>query len=274
LNDYDRGVRERIDREAKRELFDAFAVVGRAVASGRRVEILDVLANGERGVEALAGELGLSVANTSQHLQILRQAGLVASRRRGTSVIYRLASPEVFEFLGGLRALAAERIGDVDRLADAYLGRRDTEPPISRSELRRRMRSGDVVVLDVRPAEEFAAGHLPGALSAPLEELPRAVRMLPKEREIVVYCRGRFCAYSHVAVDLLRRRGFVARRLEEGLPEWAAERLPVERTPATAIPEASVSDAVTATVSRRPRGSARTPTSEPPTTKPASRQKR
>jgi rhodanese-related sulfurtransferase/biotin operon repressor len=220
---------EKIDREAKRALFDGFARVGKAVSSGRRVEMLDVLANGERSVDGLAEQLGLSVANTSQHLQVLRDAGLVGSRRAGTSVIYRLASPDVFTFLSSLRGIAASRIAEIERLAEAYLGRPDTEPPLTRRELERRMKRGDVVVIDVRPREEFAAGHLPGALSVPLDEIAKRIRDLPKDREIVAYCRGRYCAYSHLAVHLLRRRGFRARRLEEGLPEWEAERLPVER---------------------------------------------
>jgi rhodanese-related sulfurtransferase len=218
----------KIDREAKRALFDAFGLIGKAASSGRRVEILDVLANGERGVEVLADEVGLSVANASQHLQVLRQAGLVTSRRAGTSVIYRLASAEVFAFLRALRDLAAARIADVDRLADRYLGE-DPEPPLSRAQVAKMLKRRDVVILDVRPTAEFAAGHLPGAVSAPLGELAGHLRDLPKDRELVVYCRGPYCAYSHVAVDLLRRKGFHARRLEDGLPEWEAEALPVER---------------------------------------------
>lgn len=221
---------EFIDRQAKRALFDGFAKVGKAVSSGRRVEILDVLANGERSVEGLAVQVGLSVANTSQHLQVLREAGLVSGRREGTSIRYRLASAEVFGFLRALRAIAASRVAEVDRLAEAYLGRRDAEAPMTRQELARRLRRGDdLVVIDVRPEEEYAAGHLPGALSIPLDELAKRIRGLPKDREIVAYCRGRYCAYSHVAVDLLRKRGFRASRLEEGLPEWEAEDLPVTR---------------------------------------------
>jgi rhodanese-related sulfurtransferase/DNA-binding transcriptional ArsR family regulator len=267
-------MRSRIDLEAKHELFDAFAAVGKAVSSGRRIEILDILANGERSVDGVARELELSIANASQHLLILRQAGLVTSQRRGTSVIYRLASPAVFEFLGGLRGLAAERIADVDRLASTYLGDRNDEPPVSRAELQRDLRRGDVVVLDVRPTEEYEAGHLPGAISAPLDELPRTIRRLPNDREIVVYCRGRFCAYSHVAVDMLRKRGYRARRLEDGLPEWRAQRLPVERTDATAAPETKVTAAVRASAPRTPMAPAKTAESKPPATKPASRQKR
>lgn len=221
---------ELIDRQAKRALFDGFAKVGRAVSSGRRVEILDVLANGERSVEGLATQVGLSVANTSQHLQVLRGAGLVDSRREGTSVRYRLASVEVFGFLRALRAIAASRVAEVDRLAEAYLGRRDAEAPMTRRELVGKLKRGDeLLVIDVRPAEEYAAGHLPGALSFPLDELAKRIRELPKDKELVAYCRGPYCAYSHVAVDLLRKRGFRASRLEDGLPEWEAEALPVAR---------------------------------------------
>jgi len=218
-----------VDLETKRALFDGFSRIGRAVSSGRRVEILDVLANGVRSVESLADQVGLSVANTSQHLQVLRRAGLVEPRREGTFVYYRLASEEVFEFLRALRALASARVADVDRLAAAYLGARDREEPVSRERLAERLEAGEVLVLDVRPQEEFAAGHLPGAVSAPVDELPQRIHDFPNDREIVVYCRGPYCAFSHVAVELLRQEGFRARRLEDGLPEWRAADLPVAR---------------------------------------------
>jgi rhodanese-related sulfurtransferase len=216
------------DRAAKTALFDAFARVAKALASGRRIELVDVLANGERTVEALAGEVGLSVANTSQHLQILRQAGLVGSRRQGTSVHYRLAGPEVFELWRTLRTLAASRRAEVERLAVAYLGGRDDLEPVTREELARRLEDGDdLVVLDVRPAAEYAAGHLPGAVSIPVGELRRRLADLPADREVVAYCRGPYCAFAHEAVELLREEGFAARRLEDGLPEWQAARLAV-----------------------------------------------
>ena len=219
-----------IDREAKRALFDGFARVGRAVSSGRRVEILDILANGERTVEGLADQLGLSVANTSQHLQVLKRAGLVDARRDGTFVRYRLVSPQVFAFLRALRGLASERLADIERLAAAYLGDGSRAPSVTRVELERKLKKKrGVLVVDVRPAEEFAAGHLPGAVSAPLEDLGRHIKTFPKDREIIVYCRGPYCAFSHVAVELLRKRGFDAHRLEDGLPEWEAEALPVQR---------------------------------------------
>jgi rhodanese-related sulfurtransferase/DNA-binding MarR family transcriptional regulator len=219
------------NRAAKTALFDEFARATKALASGRRLELLDVLANGERTVEALAGEVGLSVANTSQHLQILRQAGLVSSRREGTSVHYRLASPEVFELWRTLRTLAASRLAEVERLAAAYLGSRDELKPVTREELTRRLRDGDdLVVLDVRPAAEYAAGHLPGAISIPVGELRRRLAELPGEREIVAYCRGPYCAFAHEAVGLLREEGYAARRLEDGLPEWQAAGLAVTGT--------------------------------------------
>jgi rhodanese-related sulfurtransferase len=219
------------NRAAKTALFDAFARAAKALASGRRIELLDVLANGERTVEALAGEVGLSVANTSQHLQILRQAGLVSSRREGTSVHYRLAAPEVFELWRTLRTLAASRLAEVERLTAAYLGSRDELEPVTREELARRLQDGDnLVVLDVRPAAEYAAGHLPGAVSIPVGELRRRLAELPADREIVAYCRGPYCAFAHEAVGLLRDEGFAARRLEDGLPEWQAAGLAVTHT--------------------------------------------
>jgi rhodanese-related sulfurtransferase len=216
---------------AKTALFDEFARIGKALASGRRIELLDVLANGERTVEGLARQSGLSVANASQHLQVLRQAGLVATRRDGNSIYHRLATPEVFELWRALRTLAASRLAEVERLAAAYLGARDALQPITRQELARRLQEGDeLVVLDVRPAEEHAAGHLPGAVSIPLPELRRRLRELPRDREVVAYCRGPFCAFAHEAVALLTDAGLTARRLEDGLPEWAAAGLAVTRS--------------------------------------------
>jgi rhodanese-related sulfurtransferase len=219
-----------MDRAAKRVLFDEFARAAKALANGRRLELLDVLANGERTVEALAGEVGLSVANTSQHLQVLRQAGLVSSRREGTSVHYRLAAPEVFELWQSLRTLARARLAEAERLATAYLGARDQLEPVTREELARRLQDGDpLTVLDVRPAAEHAAGHLPGAVSIPVDELRRRLAELPADREIVAYCRGPYCAFAHEAVAVLREEGFTAKRLEDGLPEWQAAGLAVTR---------------------------------------------
>jgi rhodanese-related sulfurtransferase/DNA-binding HxlR family transcriptional regulator len=219
------------DRAAKTALFDEFARAAKALASGRRIEMLDVLANGERTVEALASEVGLSAANTSQHLQVLRQAGLVTSRRQRTSIHYRLAAPEVFQLWQVLRTLAASRLAEVERLAAAYLGARDELEPVTRKELARRLKAGDdLVVLDVRPAAEHAAGHLPGAVSIPVDELRRRLAELPGDREVVAYCRGPYCAFAHEAVAVLREAGLQARRLEDGLPQWQAAGLAVTRT--------------------------------------------
>jgi rhodanese-related sulfurtransferase len=216
------------DRATKTALFNEFARVGKALSSGRRIELLDVLANGERSVVGLARETELSVANASQHLQLLRQAGLVTTRREGTSVRYRLAAAEVFELWRNLRALAAVRLAEVERLAAAYLGARDELEPVTRAELARRIQAGDeIVVLDVRPADEHGTGHVPGAVSIPIGELRRRLRELPPDREVVAYCRGPFCAYANEAVAQLREAGFQARRLEDGLPEWQAAGLPV-----------------------------------------------
>jgi rhodanese-related sulfurtransferase len=223
-------VRTWLTERPRTALFDEFARAGKALASGRRIELLDVLANGERTVEALAREVGLSVANASQHLQILRQAGLVTGRRQGTSIFYRLAAPEVFQLWQALRTLAASQLAEVERLAAAYLGDRDELEPVTRRELTRRLDEGDdLVVLDVRPTAEHATGHLPGAVSIPVGELRRRLAELPRDREIVAYCRGPYCAFAHEAVTLLREEGFSARRLEDGLPEWRAAGLAVTR---------------------------------------------
>lgn len=219
------------DQRVKGELFDQFARIGKGLASGRRIEILDILANGDRTVDALAEQVHLTIANTSQHLQILRDAGLVTSRREGTFVRYGLATPEVFEFWTSLRSLAANRLAEVERLVEAYVGSRDGLEPVSRKELYKRLRSGDrLVVLDVRPKDEFEAGHLPGAVSVPLAELERRLKQVPKNREIVAYCRGPYCAFAPEAVRVLNKRGYRARQLEDGFPEWSAAGLPIERS--------------------------------------------
>jgi rhodanese-related sulfurtransferase/biotin operon repressor len=218
------------DRGAKAALFDEFARVGRALASGRRAEVIDLLANGERSVESLADELGLSVANVSQHLQILRRAGLVATRRDGTFIYYRLAAPEVLTFWRSLQEVAGNRIAEVDRLARAYIGERDGLEAVTKEELSRRLRSKDApIVLDVRPTEEFESGHIPGAISVPVTELRRRLKELPKRREIVAYCRGAYCAFAPEAVRYLKRKGYKARLLEEGMPDWASSGLPLEK---------------------------------------------
>ena len=215
--------------EAKAALFDALAESAKALSSGRRAELVDVLAQGERSVEELAEEIGQSVANTSQHLQRLLRSGLVKSRREGTRIHYSLSSPAVFALWRTMREAAAAHVEELDDLARAYLGDRDKLGTMTRDELRERLRQGDVVVLDVRPRTEYDAGHIRGAVSVPVSDLRSRLKKIPDGAEIVAYCRGPFCVYADEAVRLLAKNGRVARRLEDGFPEWAAERLPVER---------------------------------------------
>jgi rhodanese-related sulfurtransferase/DNA-binding transcriptional ArsR family regulator len=215
---------------AKAALFDGLATVAQALGSGRRAEIVDVLAQGERSVEEIAGEISQSVANTSQHLQLLARAGLVRSRRRGTRVIYRLASEQVAELWASVRDVAVRHLAEVSVLADDYLGERDGVEQVSAAELAQRLARGQVVVLDVRPEREYAAGHIAGARSAPVEELDSLAAQLPRRREIVAYCRGPYCVYADDAVRLLRARGLRARRLDVGYPEWRRAGLPVAAT--------------------------------------------
>jgi rhodanese-related sulfurtransferase/DNA-binding HxlR family transcriptional regulator len=215
------------DRQAKDALFDAFAEVAKALASGRRAEIIDVLAQGERSVEEIASELGQSLANTSHHLRALARAGLVGTRRESTRIFYRLASDRVAGLWAAMRDVAAEHVAGIDRLTEAYLGDRDGLEAISQQELAARLRRGDLVVLDVRPEPEFRAGHITGARSVPISELRRSLRALPKGAEVVAYCRGRYCVYADEAVRELGRRGYRAKRLEDGFPEWKRAGLPV-----------------------------------------------
>jgi rhodanese-related sulfurtransferase/DNA-binding MarR family transcriptional regulator len=214
-------------RDAKDALFDGFAVVGRALGSGRRAEIVDVLAQGERSVDDIAAEIGQSVANTSQHLQQLLRAGLVASRRDGNRIYYSLAGDRVSDLWAAVRDVAAAHVAELDRLARAYLGDRQQLETVGRTELSKRLREGDVVVLDVRPTPEYAAGHIAGAVSIPISELTRRLRDLPKSKRVVAYCRGPYCVYADDAVRTLLKRGYRAARLEDGYPEWAAAGLPV-----------------------------------------------
>jgi rhodanese-related sulfurtransferase len=206
-------------------MFDAFAEVAKAMASGRRAELVDVLAQGERSVDELAGEIGQSVANTSHHLRALAAAGLLTSRREGTRIIYALASARVSELWAAMREVASAHLAGLDRLTESYLGDRSELEAVSRKDLAQRL--DEVTVLDVRPAPEYAAGHVAGARSVPVAELRRRLRTLPKDVEVVAYCRGRYCAYADDAVRELRRRGYEARRLEDGFPEWRKARLPV-----------------------------------------------
>jgi rhodanese-related sulfurtransferase len=215
------------DREAKDALFDAFAEVAKALANGRRAEIVDVLAQGERSVDEVADELGQSVANTSHHLRALARAGLVRTRRDGTRIFYALAGDKVVGLWSAMRDVAAEHVAGIERLAAAYLGDREGLEAISRDELSARLRRGDLIVLDVRPEPEFRAGHIAGARSVPVTELRRQLRSLPKDAEVVAYCRGPYCVYADDAVRELRRRGYRAQRLEDGFPEWKQAGLPV-----------------------------------------------
>jgi rhodanese-related sulfurtransferase len=214
-------------RAAKDALFDGFATIARALASGRRAEIVELLAQGERPVDEVAQELGQSVANTSHHLRTLARAGLVVTRRAGTHVHYRLASPRVADAWAALRDLAAERVDEIDALAAEYLGDRDGLETITRGELRARLERGDVVLVDVRPEGEYAAGHIPGAISIPPDHLGAALESLPVEGEVVAYCRGPYCVYADDAVRALRALGRRAVRLEDGLPEWRRSGGPV-----------------------------------------------
>jgi rhodanese-related sulfurtransferase/DNA-binding HxlR family transcriptional regulator len=214
-------------RPAKDALFAAFARVGKALGNGHRAEIVDVLAQGERSVDELAREVDQSLANTSQHLQILARAGLVKSDRRGQRVVYRLASVDVAELWAALRDTAARRVAEVDVLAHDYLGERRDVELVTAAELERRLAGGRVVVLDVRPHEEYEAGHIAGALSAPLDDLVSGRVQVPATKDVVAYCRGPYCVYADDAVRLLRERGVRARRLDVGFPEWRRDARPV-----------------------------------------------
>ena len=214
-------------RETKDALYEQFARIAKAVAHPKRIELLDLLAQAERGVNALAEAAAMGVTATSSHLQVLRQSRLVETRREGTSVLYRLADEEVARFVVSLRDVARVRLAEVDAVVRDYFAARDELEPVSREELLSRAKAGDVVVLDVRPPEEFAAGHIPGAVSAPLGDLEARVRKVPKRAEIVAYCRGPYCVLAPQAVELLRAKGFRARRLDEGMPEWRLAGLPV-----------------------------------------------
>lgn len=214
-------------REAKDRLYEQFARAAKATANPKRIELLEVLAQGEHTVDALAGATGMGVTNTSSHLQVLRGARLVETRKDGTKVYYRLAGDEVTAFIVALRDLARSRLTEVDSIVRDYFVARDALEPVDRAELVDRAHRGDVVVLDVRPRDEFAAGHIPGALSVPLEQLDIALAHLPKRPEIVAYCRGPYCVLAPQAVERLRAKGYKARRLADGMPEWRLAGLPV-----------------------------------------------
>ncbi len=215
-------------RPFKDALYDQFARISKAVANAHRLELLDLLAQGERRVDELAREAHLSVANASQHLQALRQAHLVETRRSGTAIHYQLADERVFRLWQAIRELGAARLAEIEQLAGVYLNDRSDFEAINAATLRRRLRDDDVLLLDVRPAEEFSAGHIPGARSIPVGELESRLQELPLDREIVAYCRGPYCVFSDEAVALLRSHGYQALRFTEGLPDWRAAGLPVD----------------------------------------------
>ncbi len=215
-------------RDFKDAVYGELGRVAKAIDSPHRLELIDLLAQGERSVEALAGQAALSVANTSRHLQVLKGARLVETRKEGLRVYYRLADGQVFEVVRAVRVLAESRVAQIEQLVQGYLGARDELEPLSREELRRRMAEGSAVLVDVRPAEEFRAGHIPGAISMPIEEFRKLSASLPARKEVIAYCRGPYCVMSYDAVAQIRARGRRARRLVDGFPEWRAAGLPVE----------------------------------------------
>ena len=215
-------------RPFKDRLYAEFAAIGKALASPQRLELLDLLGQGERSVDQLAREIGQSLANTSAHLQVLRQARLVDADKRGLQVVYRLAAPEVFTLWRTLRDLGTARLAEIDRLVETYLTDRASLAAIDLDELRQLIEDGSVTLLDVRPELEYRQGHIAGARSIPVAELERRLAELPRDRDVVAYCRGPYCVYSDEAAQLLQQHGFQVRRLVEGFPEWKAAGLPIE----------------------------------------------
>ena len=211
----------------KQALFAQFAAIAKTLGHAHRLELLEQLAQGERSVEVLADRTGLSVANASQHLQHMRRVGLVATRRQGKFVYYALADDGILDVLTALRRIAERNVAEVERIVRSYFNKRDELEPVSRKQLLKRIRAGAVTILDVRPPDEFALGHLPGAVNIPLGALKARLAELNTAQEIVAYCRGEYCVLSFEAIALLRARGFKVRRLEDGLPEWRAAGLPV-----------------------------------------------
>jgi rhodanese-related sulfurtransferase/biotin operon repressor len=212
----------------KKHLYQSIARVAQALGSGNRLQLLEFIAQGERSVDSLAAMSGMTIANTSQHLQALRQAGLVVARREGQRVYYAIAGSDVVALHRQLRSVAKARIAEVNRLVGDFIGHRDELEPVRARELLARAKKGLVTVLDVRPAEEYVAGHVPGAINVPVDRLEGYLANLPQKREVIAYCRGPYCLLSFEAVAKLRKRGLKARRLEEGFPEWKAAGLPVE----------------------------------------------
>lgn len=220
-------------RGFKNAIYEQFARIGNAVGSPRRLELLDLLCQGPRTVEALSRQAGQSLANTSHHLQVMRRARLVDAEKQGLFVTYRLASDEVCTFFQTLKGLAESHLVDIEHITRSFLEERDALEPVQRDLLLERVRGGEVTVLDVRPREEFEAGHIPGAISVPMEELERRLAELPQERQIVAYCRGPYCVFAMEAVKILRERGFTAVRMEDGVPEWRAHGFEIETGEAT-----------------------------------------
>jgi rhodanese-related sulfurtransferase/DNA-binding transcriptional ArsR family regulator len=219
-----------VDKRAfKTALYQQFARIGKALSSPHRIEMMELLAQGERTVESLAEELGLGMGNASAHLQVLREARLVESRKEGLFVHYRVADDVVLRLLEGLRKVAESRLAEVDRLVESYLGDRAEMDAIGFDELRSRLKAGSVILLDVRPAGEYAAGHIAGALSIPHDQLEERLREIPKDKEVVAYCRGPYCVFADQAVATLKGKRRKARRLEAGFPEWKNAGLPVSR---------------------------------------------
>ena len=211
----------------KRAVFEQFAVVAQALANGHRVELIELVAQGERSVEELARLSGLTVTNASQHLQLLRRAGLVVARRAGKHVLYRIGERDVVDLLMAVRRTAERGVAEIDKIVQSYFHARDSLEPVSHEELAARLRDGVVTLIDVRPGEEFAAGHIPGAVNIPLDELPRRLGELPADRTVIAYCRGPYCVFAFEAVAALRAKGYDARRLADGYPQWWAARRPV-----------------------------------------------
>ena len=212
----------------KKRLYEQLARVAKALAQPGRLELLEALGQGPRSVDGLATASGMSVANTSHHLQTLRDGGLVTSRRDGLQIIYSLSDPDIPRLMSNLRKVAERQMAEMERIVREHFDSRDGLMPVKRDELLKLVKKGEAVVLDVRPAEEFAAGHIPGAINVPIDALPKRLKELPKDQEIVAYCRGPYCMFALEAVAELRKKGYRARRLEEGFPEWKAERLPVD----------------------------------------------
>lgn len=215
-------------RQFKDSIYEQFSRIGKAVSASKRMELLDLLCQAPRTVEALAEQSAISIANASQHLQVLRRARLVEAEKKGLFVEYSVADDQVIRFFAALRSLAEARLLEVEQIARDYFEQRGAMESVGGDELMKRVKSGDVTVIDVRPAEEFRAGHIPGAISMPVDELKARLKELPKRREVVAYCRGPYCVMALEAVELLRKNGFKAQRMEQGVVDWRARGWRVE----------------------------------------------